>query len=531
MSRTLFALVFLLLPSVPAVAQSSGATGGGIAECTAYTRGIDAVVAGTDPAAVENLLDISRSPRCFALFAAGLDDADRSAFRAFVKRLEGLRADKQTGASAGSSGGTSIVAQGPAARVLSVAAEYGALTQSVNGQVVTIRGNLAGVPSALVNQNVFPYCVGDEATRGFCVDGSALGILKRFSFSVSFDPSRTQTLTTTAGTTTPASAPQPVTFTASGHEIAAFSARAELWNRRDASTPEFAAEWRKKVGAAMNDASGRLLGAATFAEDVMNLPDHDAWFKASVASVRAAGPDRQKVVQALTAALQEIVTKARVGAPDFQAHVDEALAAYSRFFLAQDDLIDTLATRKVLAFEYTSTRPVAQPSLSNYRVILDYPFSPRTKLVANGAFTFYDSVPSGQAIVTRYRDAQIGAQLDHGLRDAAILGPAVLSLAAYYQYQHSPALLDVDPARAIAGVTFVELPTDAKKVFATAGDIFLVQGKLSLVPPGSAIKVPISITWSNRTELIDEPVWRGQIGVSYDLDSLFAGLGGLVRTP
>jgi hypothetical protein len=164
-------------------------------------------------------------------------------------------------------------------------------------------------------------------------------------------------------------------------------------------------------------------------------------------------------------------------------------------------------------------------------VILDYPFSPRTKLVANGAFTFYDSVPSGQTIVTRYRDAQIGAQLDHGLRDAAILGPAVLSLAAYYQYQHSPALLDVDPARAIAGVTFVELPTDAKTVFATAGDIFLVQGKLSLVPPGSAIKVPISITWSNRTELIDEPVWRGQIGVSYDLDSLFAGLGGLVNTP
>jgi hypothetical protein len=46
------------------------------------------------------------------------------------------------------------------------------------------------------------------------------------------------------------------------------------------------------------------------------------------------------------------------------------------------------------------------------------------------------------------------------------------------------------------------------------------------VPAESSIKIALSVTWSNRTELIDNPVWRGQIGISYDLDSLFGVLTG-----
>jgi hypothetical protein len=38
----------------------------------------------------------------------------------------------------------------------------------------------------------------------------------------------------------------------------------------------------------------------------------------------------------------------------------------------------------------------------------------------------------------------------------------------------------------------------------------------------SSVRFPIAVSWSNRTELITKPAWRAQIGVSYDLDSLFA---------
>jgi hypothetical protein len=35
------------------------------------------------------------------------------------------------------------------------------------------------------------------------------------------------------------------------------------------------------------------------------------------------------------------------------------------------------------------------------------------------------------------------------------------------------------------------------------------------------VKVPLSVSWSNRTELIEESDVRGQIGLTLDVDGLF----------
>jgi hypothetical protein len=513
MLRTASLFLVALVFATPAHAQ--------IEQCTGYIRLIDDVIAGK-PGAPENLVDIGQAPRCFALFIAGLEHADRSAFKDFVRRLEGARADKQTAAPAAGAGSTSIVAQGPVAKVLSVAAEYGALTQEVSGQAITVRGNLAGLPAALVKNDIFPYCVGTERLSGFCVDGSLLGVLKRFSFGVSFEPARTQVLTVDPATP-PAGTPPTVNFTGTVAEVSSVSLHVDLWNRRDTSSPEFTKAWRAKVGQAMDQASADLLRSADFVEQVKNLATYDAWAKASAGTVRAAGSNRADVAKALTSALEQLAIQAKPIA-GFDERVAEALAAYSRFFLAQDDLIDSLAKKTVVAFEMTNSRPVSQPTTSNYRVILDLPLSKQTKLVANAAFTFYDAIPSGQT--SAYRDAQVGAQLDHGLGKASIVGPAVFSLAAYYQYQHTPTLLEVDPTQPVPGVAFSGLPEGAKEVFVTTGNIILVQAKLSIVPASSSVKIPISLTWSNKSELVDHPRWRAQIGMNYDLDGLFALLNG-----
>ncbi len=39
---------------------------------------------------------------------------------------------------------------------------------------------------------------------------------------------------------------------------------------------------------------------------------------------------------------------------------------------------------------------------------------------------------------------------------------------------------------------------------------------------GSGVKVPVSFTLANRTELIKEKEVRGTIGVTFDFDSLFS---------
>jgi hypothetical protein len=159
----------------------------------------------------------------------------------------------------------------------------------------------------------------------------------------------------------------------------------------------------------------------------------------------------------------------------------------------------------------------------NLRVIYDMPFKKTHKFVANSSVTFFkDLQVNTDGTAARVRDAQAAAQYELGLGELAIIGPASISAAFYYQYQHAPAILTIDPLKPVPGVTFTDLPEGAKTVFADKGDIVLGQVKLVLTPSGSSVKVPVAVSFSNRTELIDKPTWKAQLGVTYDFDSLFA---------
>jgi len=504
-------------------------------ECKSYKDAIDELVnAATDDAArtpAQKLVRIESHGRCFAIFVVGDVRLNDLIFQQFVQRFESSRTDKEAG-SAHAASGTSIVSQGPAAKVLSAAVEYGAATQSVDGQVITLRANAAGLPSALVRKNVFPYCADPHASE-FCVGASALSVLRRVSFSVSFDASRgTQVIGTPQTPAAPTTA-QQLTFTAQRNQISAATARVELWNHRDVTSRDFAARWKERVGLAMDRPAAELMSDASSFMTRIVLNDQDAefgnrynaWQIRTQALLIRARSDRARVTDVLRTALNEWMVEVRAAQPDIDGLARDALAAYSRFFLAQGSLIDSLSDKNVLALEYTGSRPVGQAGTSNVRLILDLPLTTRTRMVANGAATFYDSVPANvPADVTRYRDAQFGLELDHGLGEQSIIGPAVISVALYYQYQHAPALLKFDPLKPIPGIGFTGLPPNARTVFAEQQSIWLGQAKLSLTPPGSSVKVPLSLTYSNRTELVDKPMWRGQVGLAYDLDSLLGAL-------
>lgn len=514
-------LLSLLLPLVLVPRCSAQ-----IENCASFKRTIDKIVNAkpsddVDPDAVL-LIDIGSKSRCFLQYLSG-----KNAFQQFVQALESSRTDKQSGAGAGGAGSTSVVAQGAVAKSLSVATEYGALTQSVSGQVITVKGNLAGIPSALVGNNIFPYCIGDERKNGYCVSSSTLSILRRLSFSASLDASRdAQTLTGTSTASPPsggsAGSAQSVTFTGKKRELASFSVRLELWNRRDATSQPFRDAWSKKIDQSMEAPSATLLTA----DEALNKVQDAAWYKdwrsRSLELVRAAGRDRTKLVAALNKALEDFASNAKGTISDDT--ITAASKAYNNYFLAQDDLIDTLAKSSVVAIEYTDQRPLGQTPVNNVRLIVDKPLTPQEKVTANGAVDFYGSVPSSAGSqLNRFRDVQAGLELDRGiLGGKSIEGPATLSFAGYYQYQHSPVLLDVNGANPIPGITFTGLPTNASAVFAKTGNIWLVQAKLSLVPSGKSVKIPISVTYSNKTELVDKPTWRAQIGVSYDFDSLMS---------
>ena len=521
MKKIVLAL-FLLSAPATAFAQASA-----LETCDFFVKRITEVVNGGGESAIRNLLDPDQGARCFAEFVV-----ERATLIDFISKFEGSRTDKQSGAGAGSSGTTSVVSQGPAAKVLSVAAEYGAVTQSVNGQVVTIRGNAAGLPSALVRKNVVPYCVPQDAASGFCVDDSLLGVLRRFSFAASFNATaQTEAVGRPAGAATPAG--QPVLFEASRNQLASASVRFELWNRRDATSADFRKAWTAQVGKEMGPASIKLMeSAGAFAEPIRTKrkDEYDRWLNKHVTLINAAAGQngtvdekRNAVVKAVSAALTELHPIMQEAVPDLRKKAVEALGAYNAFFLKQDEVIDAIAKKTVWAMEITNNRPAEKPHTSNLRLVGDVPVTKTQKLVFNAAMTWYDKAQANtDGSTTKYRDAQAAVQYEHGLGDLAIIGPATFSAAFYYQYQHAPALLTVDPLKPVPGVTFINLPDSARTVFAEKGDILLGQLKLSLTPKESSVKVPLAVTYSNRTELIDKPAWKAQIGVTYDFDSLFA---------
>lgn len=50
------------------------------------------------------------------------------------------------------------------------------------------------------------------------------------------------------------------------------------------------------------------------------------------------------------------------------------------------------------------------------------------------------------------------------------------------------------------------------------------QAKITFPVKGSGVKIPLSVTWANRTELIKEKEVRGNIGITFDLDTIVSKL-------
>lgn len=106
------------------------------------------------------------------------------------------------------------------------------------------------------------------------------------------------------------------------------------------------------------------------------------------------------------------------------------------------------------------------------------------------------------------RDYRASLQLDVPLREIQNIGQPTLSFAG--QYLH---LLEEPLGQQVTlnGVTITR-----------TGGIGVFQTKLSIPVKDSGVKIPISFTYSNRTELIKETDVRGNVGVTFDFDTLFA---------
>ena len=534
---------------------------------------------------IASLLDINEQPACFAQFAAqkaSQEDA-RSSYTAFLKALEGQRTDKQAGSSTGIGGTTSLVSKGTTAQVLSVAAEYGALTESVSNQVVTVKGSLEGLPIALIRQGILPYCPSDGSLAdSLCAHEQLLRQLRRISYGVSFNTSQnSQAVSGTPSGAAQGNA-QPVTFTPTGRQITSLTGRIILWNARDSTSAEFQEKWADALtpsapnkttsagtgtstGASTNastDTSPSFLEAAgtslkTSVQTLLNAlklnpenKDYINWFDGAKQALLNASDT--ELVQTWNDQMNQFLVVAQKLDPSFLSHVADFLHGLSRYSFEENAFVDSIAYKPVLTLEYDNNRPPSQPYTSTIRFIFDKGFGKNAagSVTGNGGFELYNAQPSSNIPgASRLRDAQCGVEVDWKLGSASQSGknasnggaktglaailPSVtsptLSATYYFQHQASPAIVNVTPSAPLTGITLTGLPPSATQVFAQKGNISIAQLKITL-GSGSA-RVPFAVSYSNRTELITRHEWRAQIGISYDFDSLFAAGGSSKTTP
>jgi hypothetical protein len=490
-------------------------------------------------------------------------------------------ANQQQGTSVGSSATTDPVSKpsGPSAFIQN----FGGISESSSGSSATYQWNPGTLITNLATGGVVPLCNSSLLIKKSCFGGVLTKILVPMTLSVTSNTSSSsQSLSATGMSTGSTSSAQEVNVSSKGTikpSFGGFSVKWVPWKfyTRQAKLPDSIGSDYKKVDASI----GTLQNGLGACQEYQN-------WKANFSNTLKTAFDQHSGEKALKQDLETVVHSEYSKAFDSLLTPDPNTnkACYSREKLQQDLLTFSTAFEAVdaaidlaksssplVGFEYDLSTPQNLTSYSTLKANVSYQFpSPKNKSADEkggdkdstakkaiiesaqniksaingtkpsttssssppGTFTaffggaFYNSSPSSSIpSASLLRDIQGGAELSYLASSSKIpgigslIGNTTLAAAYYYQDQTSPAILNGLPST----ITFTGLPSNANTVFAKRGVINLAQFRLGF-GSGKNIAFPLSVTYSNRTELINHPTWGLQFGFSYNLSSLLTSTGG-----
>jgi len=393
----------------------------------------------------------------------------------FVTLIEEARVDKQVGTSNTNAGGTSLVSKGSVPSIIGLAVENGALKRETNGTSMTFSGNPVGIIKALGDKGfISSYDDDSPITRR----------LRDLAFSFTVDTSRGD---------------QPGTFTGSLNQLSSYSFRYSFINKRDPRNSAYQAKWSDIIAKYGHDITKQ---SALFQRILREEPLYSEWLKAAQDRlVKATADEVDHIVR------EELVNLRKISMPpELQQIVNRYNTSVNAFLENRAHILEQAANGSILTFEFTTTRPVNEPDTANFKLIYENSFQGRAEFTANGSFTILNKKPDGMN-QDRVRDYQAALQLDLPLSNPAKKGNFVLSFS--YKLQH---MMD-------------DTMTPTGMVIDTDGNIHIGQIKLMIPVKGTGFKVPLSVTFANRTDLIKEKSFvRGNFGLTFDLDSLFSKL-------
>jgi hypothetical protein len=412
--------------------------------------------------------DITGNPQLYAQLLSLILTNEMLPRDEFIRDIEAARIDKQVGGPPGNAGSTTLVTKGGTPAIIGFAVENGGLTRTVDGTTVTLRGNPLGMVEALQKKGfVTSYQDDSESAR----------LLRKLSFSASFDTSRGDT---------------PGTFLANRQQLSGYSFRYEFKNDRDPRNQKYKAAWedlvRNHVQQVANDLSWiqRLFDTH---------PAYSAWLTAAKEAVaNASDQDLANVVTLQFESLQQISIP-----PDLAAKLESFRTDFNAYRGGRSKLLEIIAKAPIFTFEYVNSRRPGLIDTSNFKIIAETGlFKGKGDLTYNGSFTLFNSKPG--VGMKRMRDFDNSVRLDIPLGDVRKVGNFVLTFAGQYKR-----------------LTEDELPGLNNR-----GDIASGQLLFTIPLKGTGFKIPVSLSFANRTELLKEKEVRGNFGFTFDLDSIFA---------
>ena len=520
-TRLTFHLACLMLLAAPVFSQSTAGD-----PLAAFNIPAKVAQPGYD---LRKLADVVNSRQEFLEYLSG-SNAFTSTFKTVLQSVENGRVDEQGGASAAAGGTASAAEKAGLTGLITAALESGAMTQTLDQNLMTVRANGEGLFRFLTGQDVLPLCT--DAIHDTSCDPSPLNNLELVA---SFDVSKSNTQTVTGQNPLDGTALGAV-LTSSKRQLSSATARYSIVNTRDLRSPAYRKAWlawyqTNKVG--LQQAGADLLKALSDVFLKVQLTDspaipgrkiYDVWREGAQNALGAVTPRTEDNVGAVFAhQLDLLAAEMRKLDPDLDNKVASARSAYSRYF-ANTNAGFALGNQPMLTLEGTYSEPSLQPKLINGKLV--FAWSPKSKgttnrgtITINGGLDLYTKAQpkDTKGNTTIWRDAQFALQFDRSLGGTG--SPAALSVGTYVQYQMSPGLINI-PSGTVAPYTNIPLPANATQLLARQGTVFVAQASLTLQIPSSGIKVPIGFSWSNRTELLTGNEIRGHIGFTFDTHSL-----------
>jgi hypothetical protein len=254
----------------------------------------------------------------------------------------------------------------------------------------------------------------------------------------------------------------------------------DLLNRRDPRSSRFDAQWATLRAGALQEMTNRL--SAAF-HQIFDDPAFQAayldWKTSLLADLVPALLAKEATqVSAVAATALDKFPSARLVAGG-EAIISAATNATETMANARQNILDFVGAAPIISLEYTDNLG----QTSNLKLIVE------TTPFKGGSFTVNGSATEA---ARRLQSAQISAQLDIPIKSTAALGNVLMSFAGEFQHITSP----------------------------VPGNLGLVQATLTIPISNTGVSIPFSISWANRTELIQENDVRGSVGLSFNLDTL-----------